>query len=855
MKIKLGRYEVALARDNTRAATGTVKKPKTDGAEQGTASAGGSSVEYFGNEFREPKIADIMKMIDNDGTAAMLYTVMTVPLQASNWYLQPDPADVVVEKDADGNTVTRHPQADFVDECLRNPEHKGGMSTPFSNIIANICLAVAQGHRFFEIVYKIRDDGKIVFKKVVAREPDTYEIETDDTGGFAGVTQNVKRNGRTVKVFIDIPYSFLFTYRKERKPLIGMTAFRAAYYHYDKKHRLYYLMNQQGQVSAIPIKSLEQPDAQVDDKVRDANLAAVDKLAVRPSIALPFGWKLTVHDMKPGLDLSKYVDHHDTQMARSTLTQGQLLGNQSQSQGGSYALAETHWDTFMFNERAMMTSVEEHITSYLVAKLVDFNFAQPLYPTFKFSDLTDGAMALLEEAFKSLVTKGSVPDWVSDGIATRVAERLEIDKPELDDDQADAVNAASDQIQQQALNGAQVSSLLEIVTGVVTGSIPPETAKATILASFPLLTPQVIDNIIDPAYKAYQESEKKKTAADDTTDDAGNGDTPPPNDTPPTDENPNPDDAEPPQDGDTTVNQSKRPKARATLDAGADEWWRELTAPEAKVQFAKIQRAADAAEAELVTDLREHFETLRADTVKRLRPLLERDGADGIDGFTLRDQRGLEAIYSESMLATYSDAKRDAANEIKLRAPGDKRKSKKLLKQYAAAVAEKQYNDLLSSIQLEVIRAARANQLDTTTLSVDDLLALIGSIIGKFFGDKGPITAGVVTTSAINVGRNDVFTEYADKIHGYLYSAILDSKVCNTCYDLDGSVCTLEEYAATEWMPPIHFWCRCIWVAIMKDEEELPEFTGLPDNPGGERAPLLSHSHNHNHMLKLAEEI
>lgn len=847
MKIKLGRYEVELARGDT---TGGVKKPKTDGKEQGTADSGGTSIEYFGNEFKEPKIKDIMKMIDNDGTAAMLYTVMTVPLQASNWYLQPDPADIEITKDENGNEITRHPQADFVDECLRNPEHKGGMSTPFSNIIANICLAVAQGHRFFEIVYKIRDDGKIVFKKVVAREPDTYDIKTDDTGGFAGVQQNVKRNGKTVKVLIDIPYSFLFTYRKERKPLEGLTAFRAAYYHYDKKHRLYYLMNQQAQVSAIPIKSLEQPDAEVDAKVRDANLAAVDKLAVRPSIALPFGWKLTVHELKPGLDLSKYVDHHDTQMARSTLSQGQLLGNQSQSSGGSYALAETHWDTFMFAERAMMTSVEEHITSYLVAKLIDFNFAQPLYPDFKFSDLTDGAMALLEEAFKSLVTKGSVPEWVSEGIAVRVAERLEINKPELDDDQAAAVDAANGQIQQQALNGAQVSSLLEIATGVVTGALPPETAKATILAGFPALTADIIDSIIDPAYKAWQDADKKK--AETTDDDTDDDETPPAGDEPNT-----PDGDTPPEDDPKRVEQSKRPKARATLDAGADEWWRELTAPEGKVQFAKIKRSADEAEAELVADLREHFDTLRADTVKRLRPLLEADGVDGIDGFVLNDQRGLEAIYAESMLSTYSDAKRDAANEIKLRAPGDKRKSKKLLKQYAAAVAEKQYNDLLSSIQLEVIKAARANQLDAHNLAVDDLLVLIGSIIAKFFGDKGPITAGVVTTSSINVGRNDVFTEYADKIHGYLYSAILDSRVCDTCYDLDGSVCTVEEYNATEWMPPIHFWCRCIWVAIMADEEELPDFTGLPVNPGGESAPLLAHDHdhNHNHMLKLVEEI
>lgn len=831
MKIKLGRYEVELAKN---ADGKTIEKPKADGKEQGSGSAGRSVDVYFANETKEPTIKNIMNMIDTDGTAAMLYLVMTVPIQASNWYLQPDPADVVETTNSDGYKTVTHPQADFVDSALRNPEHKGGMSTPFSNIVANICLAIAQGHRFFEIVYKLNDDGLYVFKKVVAREPDTYEIQKDDTGGFAGVKQNVERDGKTETVFIDIPYSFLFTYRKERKPLLGMTAFRAAFYHYDKKHRLYYLMNQQGQVSAIPIKSLEQPDTEVDGKVRDANLAAVDKLAVRPSIALPFGWKLTVHDIKPGIDLSKYVDHHDTQMARSVLSQGQLLGNQSQSQGGSYALAESHWDTFMFNERAIMTTVEEHVTNYLVAKLIDFNFSTKLYPEFKFSDLSDSAMALIEEAFKSLVTKGSVPGWVSDGIAERVAEKLEIERPELDDDQKAAAATAGEQIQQQALNGAQVTSLQEIVVAVIAGTMPPETAKAMTIAAFPVLDPEVVDQIIDPAYKAWQESDKKKdgSAGDgtDNTDDTPN-ETPPPSTS----------------GGDTTTEQS-RPKAKATLSEGGD-WWRELTAPEAKVQFAKIKKSAETTEADLTDKVKDFARKLADDTTKRLRPLLEDNGAAGANDFSLKFEGDLESMFRDTLLTTYSDAKRDAATEIKMKAPSDKNRSKNLLKNYATTVADKQYSDLLFSIKAEITKAERARQLAKTELSISDVLVTISSLVLDFFDEKTPITAGALFISALNIGRNDVFEEYSDKIYGYLYSAILDEKVCNICYDLDGSVATPDEYAATVWMPPIHFWCRCIWVAIMRDEEDKPDFTGIPDNPGGESAPTLAHKHEHMETL------
>jgi lambda family phage portal protein len=49
-----------------------------------------------------------------------------------------------------------------------------------------------------------------------------------------------------------------------------------------------------------------------------------------------------------------------------------------------------------------------------------------------------------------------------------------------------------------AMNGAQVSSLLEIVTQASTGAIPPETAKAVIRSAFPALRHEQIESIVNP---------------------------------------------------------------------------------------------------------------------------------------------------------------------------------------------------------------------------------------------------------------------------------------------------------------------------------------------------------------------
>ncbi len=58
--------------------------------------------------------------------------------------------------------------------------------------------------------------------------------------------------------------------------------------------------------------------------------------------------------------------------------------------------------------------------------------------------------------------------------------------------------AASGQVQQTALNGSQVDSLLKIASLAATGGLPTSSATALILAAFPLIDPSVVNNIISP---------------------------------------------------------------------------------------------------------------------------------------------------------------------------------------------------------------------------------------------------------------------------------------------------------------------------------------------------------------------
>lgn len=63
-------------------------------------------------------------------------------------------------------------------------------------------------------------------------------------------------------------------------------------------------------------------------------------------------------------------------------------------------------------------------------------------------------------------------------------------------DEKDAEGTAN--VQAEAMNGAQVTSLQGLITAAANGEIPVDTARAAIAAAFPLLTPEQIDAMIKP---------------------------------------------------------------------------------------------------------------------------------------------------------------------------------------------------------------------------------------------------------------------------------------------------------------------------------------------------------------------
>jgi hypothetical protein len=217
---------------------------------------------------------------------------------------------------------------------------------------------------------------------------------------------------------------------------------------------------------------------------------------------------------------------------------------------------------------------------------------------------------------------------------------------------------------------------------------------------------------------------------------------------------------------------------------------------------------------------------------------LEARDLKGLEDFQLKYTGQYRDLLAAQMREAYEFAKKGAADELKVASPPTKRDTTTLINQYAQAVADKQMSDLLFIVKSEVLKELRKNTL-STELGITDILAAVAVAFQSFFDSKVILTGAIVVAQGVNRGRNDVFETSRNDIAVYQYSALLDARTCPICADLDGSVVDYATYRSTKWEPPIHAYCRCIWVAVKNDQVEIPETTGFPKAPGGITDPSL----------------
>ena len=359
---------------------------------------------------RERKIRDYREMM-KDPTVEGLFNIVTMPILASEYQ--------IVAEDENENAKI---QADFVRKNLFESSFKGGIETPFDLFLDEAMLALADGFAVWEKVYRLNKDGKLELKKLALRDSLSVELR-DEKGEYVGIRQVVE-NGGTVE--IPAYKTFLFTHNKKFNRLYGRSILNSLYKNYDKKQKLEYLDSIALQNDAIKPKILTETQEHlgVDSGVMRKIIHAIGKFGkTNSAVSVPFGYDIKTLE-SDGRDPHQSIERQKSEMAFAFMANFMLLGTQGKSSSGSYALSNTQAGIFQMSLQSILDKLEAHINQYIIADLIDLNFAEPHYPQFKFAKLDKSKIESIFEIFKKMVDKDKVSDEVVKQVEDEVANQL-----------------------------------------------------------------------------------------------------------------------------------------------------------------------------------------------------------------------------------------------------------------------------------------------------------------------------------------------------------------------------------------------------------------------------------------------
>ncbi len=385
---------------------------------------------FGANELVDSKditLQQIQEMRRKDGQARAIHRVLTLPLRTAQLSVIPHAG----RGGGDGEE-----EAEFVKMALTEPLSRGGMSTSINKVLAHMGMALADGFAVFEKVWQITEDNKFSLRKLAPRGAATVKFNLDENGGLESVRQRVHWQGEQIDVTIPSDKLLVYTAQHEENAWYGESYLLPAFYHFDKKHKMYYISHLAAQFHAIPgrIGTYPSQAAPNDRKVFREQLA---KMGFNTAMTKPVGYEIEPFGGTGGMpDYEKLINHHDAMMAKSVLAHFIQLGTGSSS--GSWALSEDQSDFFTIALETILAEWSEVFTFYVAPQLVDFNFNSGAYPEIKFGPLSDQTRDVMADVFKTLSgasTTNVTPEFMFE-IEKKIAEvlGLEIDYEALEDD-------------------------------------------------------------------------------------------------------------------------------------------------------------------------------------------------------------------------------------------------------------------------------------------------------------------------------------------------------------------------------------------------------------------------------------
>lgn len=339
---------------------------------------------------------EIQLMLDMDGHARALFNILRRPILRNM-----KKAEVVPPKGG-GEAETA-----FIESNLFGMPQTGGMTIPFTKVAAHQCMAFVFGHKPFEKVFwrpgdSPAGDGYIRLRKMAHVDSKTVKYLVDNEGEFAGFVQNASWKGQMIRREVDRRRAVLFNVDEEESDLYGKSFFLPAYYNFDKKHKIYYIMHLALAVGAIPPR-LAQARGAVSDEDKRVFLEALSNLGANSAMLLPPGFEVLKDiDFKAtsGMPYIEAIQHHNLEMSQAVLAQ--VLDMGTESSGGGFSSNKLHADTFFMTLEGVQDGMLDMWNKDTIPELVWWNFGTKNFPRVVVPDFSKEHRELIKETFDKI---------------------------------------------------------------------------------------------------------------------------------------------------------------------------------------------------------------------------------------------------------------------------------------------------------------------------------------------------------------------------------------------------------------------------------------------------------------------
>lgn len=256
--------------------------------------------------------------------------------------------------------------------------------------------------------------------------------------------------------------------------------------------------------------------------------------------------------------------------------------------------------------------------------------------------------------------------------------------------------------------------------------------------------------------------------------------------------------------------------------------WRPLTFAEKKVNFNSLKKALSDAQGKFDSAVDEITDKQKADILAQVKRAVENDDIAKVGQIKAKYTGDLASALTGIQQEMFESGKKSVAAEIGVKVPPTAKEIAGALRIQNNAVVDKYVTDMesaaASAVSQTVAKHGGAISSTGTTEAVNAAAAALDKVAKQ--GKAAMQTLSVIGT--LNLGRATIFERYPEEVEAMQYSAIIDENTTDICLSLDGRIVKPGSAEFYSYSPPRHYNCRSIWVEILRDEEFIPDVTGVP---------------------------